>query len=155
MSTLVRAAIRPMSVRGRVATDPEIRDAVRHVLATLYAGGQVVERRRDRRFPFPNLLYLSTLDEVGCAPAGAPLAAVGKTLSEGGLGFFHPAPLAHRRMIVSLESAPGQWTSLLTDLTWCRFTRFGWYESGGRFLRVVRLPPNSLARAASGVEYQI
>ena len=118
-----------------MAADPEIREAVRHVLAALYSGGQVVERRRERRFPFPNLLYLSSLDEAGCAPVGAPLAAVGKTLSEGGLGFYHPAPLAERRMIVSLELAEGEWMSLLTDLTWCRFTRFGWYESGGRFLQ--------------------
>jgi len=144
-----------MTVRGRMATDPEIRDAVRHVLSALYAGGQAVERRRERRFPFPNLLYLSSLDEAGCSPVGAPLAAVGKTLSEGGLGFYHPAPLAERRMIVSLELAAGQWMSLLTDLTWCRFTRFGWYESGGRFLRVVRVPPSAFSRTASGAEYQI
>ena len=33
--------------------------------------------------------------------------------------------------------AAGGWFGFLIDLTWCRFTRQGWYESGGRFLESV------------------
>jgi hypothetical protein len=29
---------------------------------------------------------------------------------------------------------------VLVDLKWCRFTRHGWYESGGRFLQIVPSP---------------
>ena len=65
---------------------------------------------------------------------------VGKHLSERGLGFYHPQPLPYRRMIVSLEGPRGDWFGFLIDLTWCRFTRQGWYESGGRFLESVASP---------------
>ena len=43
-------------------------------------------------------------------------------------------------MIVSLESRSGQWLGFLIDVTWCRFTKQGWYESGGRFLQSVLSP---------------
>jgi len=56
------------------------------------------------------------------------------------LGFYHPHPLPYRRMIVSLETGDGRWLSFLIDLTWCRFTKQGWYESGGRFLQPVDPP---------------
>ena len=57
-----------------------------------------------------------------------------------GLGFYHPQPLPHRRMIASLESGNGHWLGFLIDVTWCRFTKHGWYESGGRFLEAVLSP---------------
>jgi hypothetical protein len=40
-------------------------------------------------------------------------------------------------MIVALETAGGDRLRLLIDVTWCRFTEQGWYESGGRFLQTV------------------
>ena len=65
---------------------------------------------------------------------------VGKDISEHGLGFYHQAPLPHRRMIASLESSHGRWHGFLIDLNWCRFTKGGWYESGGRLLKAVLSP---------------
>ena len=32
------------------------------------------------------------------------------------------------------------WIGLLLELTWCRFTRHGRYDNGGRFLAVVPSP---------------
>ena len=43
-------------------------------------------------------------------------------------------------MIATLESAAEERISFLIDLNWCRFTRHGWYESGGRFLDVATPP---------------
>ena len=43
-------------------------------------------------------------------------------------------------MIVSLRTGTGAWLGFLIDLTWCRFTKQGWYESGGRFLQSVLSP---------------
>ena len=43
-------------------------------------------------------------------------------------------------MIALLETAGGARLAFLIDLTWCRFKRQGWYESGGRFLQVAPLP---------------
>jgi hypothetical protein len=86
------------------------------------------------------LIHLTPVGDDGCTPCGDSIVVVGKHLSERGLGFYHPQPLPYRRMIASLEAGNGQWTGFLIDLNWCRFTRQGWYESGGKFLEAVLSP---------------
>jgi hypothetical protein len=138
----VQPRLRPSQFNVRPSpSEVEIREKVRSLLASHYGRSFVMERRRERRFPFPHLVQLTPLADDGQTASGPPIVGVGRELSEGGFGFFHPAPLAHRQMIAALESAEGCWTSLVIDLTWCRFLRQGWYESGGRFLRTIALPP--------------
>ena len=120
--------------------EEEVRAQVWGVLTTLYPRNRTGERRNDNRYPFPYLVHLTPVDEDGVSLCGETLVVVGKHLSEHGLGFYHPQPIPHRRMIVSLEAGNGQWVGFLVDLNWCRFTGAGWYESGGRFLQAV-LPP--------------
>lgn len=88
------------------------------------------------------------MDANGKAPTGPPTTVVGKHLSERGLGFFHPQPLANRLVVVSLEKGDGRWFSFLLDVHRCRFTRQGWYESGGRFLAAVNPPSAADIRTA-------
>jgi hypothetical protein len=126
------------------AVDASLREQVRAVLLGLYPAGKVIERRRERRYPYPHLLYLTPADQP--PEASKSIVVVGKQLSERGLGFYHQQPLPHRRMIASLD-AGDHWLGLLIDLTWCRFTRKGWYESGGRFLETVPSPIDSAQRA--------
>jgi hypothetical protein len=76
-------------------------------------------------------------------PVAEPLVVIGKTLSERGLGFYHAEPLPYRRVIASLESPQGAWVAFLMDLNWCRFSRKGRYETGGRFLQAVASPMES------------
>lgn len=120
--------------------DDDIRTQVWALLSTVDPRRNGSERRRETRYPFPHLIYLTAVDQDGVTPAGENLVVVGKHISQRGLGFYHPKPLAHRRMIVSLQSGNGHWLGFLIDLNWCRFTRQGWYESGGRFLEVVASP---------------
>ncbi len=122
-------------VAPAATVDPEIRSGVQSLLASYYPDGLVVERRRERRFPYPHPVHLTPVADDDCTPLAEPIVVIGKHLSEGGLGFFHQQPLACRRALVSLEQADGRWLGLIIDLTWCRFTRHGWYESGGRFLK--------------------
>jgi len=117
----------------------EIRMQVWGVLTTLYPKSRGLERRRESRYPFPYLVHLTPIDDQG-EISGETIVVVGKHLSERGLGFYHPRPLPYRRMIVSLESPDGQWLGFLIDLSWCRFTKQGWYESGGRFLEATLSP---------------
>jgi hypothetical protein len=134
------------------SVDPEIRSGVQSLLASYYPDGLVVERRRERRFPYPHLVYLTPVADDGCTPVGNSIVVIGKHLSEGGLGFFHQHPLVCRQAVVSLELADGGWIGLVIDLTWCRFTRHGWYESGGRFLRAVpAVAPLSRSRPPVGI----
>ena len=97
-----------------------------------------IERRQDRRYPYPHLVRLTPAGRNGCTPVGPTVTVVGKNLSEHGMGFFHPQPLPDRRMIVSFDAGNGRWLGLLVDITWCRFKCTGWYESGGRFLQRCR-----------------
>jgi len=116
-----------------------IRGQVAEVISRLYPRPDRVERRKENRWPFPYLVHLTPVDEA-LSPQGETVVVVGKHLSQRGLGFYHPHPLPHRRMVVSLETGDGRWLSFLIDLTWCRFTKQGWYESGGRFLQPVDPP---------------
>jgi hypothetical protein len=113
----------------------DVRAQVWALLAALYPQHEFLERRRENRYPFPSMIRLTPVGRDGFTPEGETMSVVGKHLSQRGLGFYHPQPLPYRRMIASLEDPSGQWLSFLIDLSWCRFTRQGWYESGGRFLQ--------------------
>ena len=119
--------------------DSELLSQVWGLLSALHPKLEIGERRREMRYPFPQLIHLTPVGDDNLTPCGASLTVVGKHISQRGLGFYHPTPLPHRRMIASLECDHG-WFSFLVDLNWCRFTRQGWYESGGRFLRAVAPP---------------
>ena len=125
--------------------DGAVREHVWKLLAARYPAGKFTERRVEQRFPYPQLIHLSPLASDGVTACGEPLVVVGKHLSERGLGFFHQHPLPHRRMLASLEMRHEVWVGLIIDITWCRFTHHGWYDSGGRFLRAV---PSPLAHAS-------
>jgi hypothetical protein len=120
--------------------DQAIRRQVWSLLAGVYPPNKWTERRADQRFPLPQLIHLNALGTDGITPLADSIVAVGKQLSERGLGFFHPLPIPHRRMVVSLEAASNGFIGFLIDITWCRFTQYGWYESGGRFLQVLQSP---------------
>jgi hypothetical protein len=118
----------------------ELRTRVHALLSAMYPHGVTLERRVEVRYPYPSLVYLTPVGDDGYNPCGESLVVVGKHLSEHGLSFYHREPLHHRRVIASLEAGRRQWMGVLVDLKWCRFTRHGWYESGGRFLQIVPSP---------------
>ncbi|GAB4134318.1 hypothetical protein [Thermopirellula anaerolimosa] len=117
--------------------DEAVRDGVWQTLSALMPDVHPGERRECVRFNFPYLVRLTMVSEDDGTPRGSPVVVVGRQISEGGLGFYHPKPLAARRMIATFD-AGGEPVSLLMELLWCRSTQQGWYESGGRF--VARVP---------------
>ena len=139
MSTRINEPQLRTSPRRNRSPAEDVQTQVWGVLGTLYPRGDRVERRGDQRYPYPYLINLTPVAEDGITRQGETVVVVGKHLSERGLGFYHPRPLPHRRMIASLETNDGTRLGLLVDVTWCRFTKEGWYESGGRFLRAVVL----------------
>jgi hypothetical protein len=131
--------VNPLLEQALVAED-DVQSQVLALLGTLQPNVQLLERRHDARYPFPRLLELTPVGADGISPCGESVVVVGKHLSPRGLGFYHQQPLPYRRMIVSLESGNGHYFAFLIDLNWCRFTKKGWYESGGRFLQAVPSP---------------
>jgi hypothetical protein len=118
----------------------EVRTQVWGLLATIYPRNDVVERRRETRYPFPCLIHLTPVGADGVTPDGDTVVVVGRDLSEHGVGFYHQTPLPFRRVIASVECGRGNWIGFLVDLSWCRFTRGGWYESGGRLIQSALSP---------------
>jgi len=91
---------------GAIRED-DIRTQVWGLLSTLYPRKALAERRREQRYPFPGLIYLTPVAAAGAPPRGESLVVVGKHISERGLGFYHPQPLPYRRMIASMRPAMG------------------------------------------------
>ena len=124
---------------GIASPDEANRWQVRELLAGLYPAGPF-ERRREQRYPLPKLIQLRPVGPDGRTPLGPTITASGKHISETGLSFFHPQPLAYRLVIVSVEKPDRTRAEFLLDVDWCRFTQLGWYESGGRFLPMPEAP---------------
>lgn len=122
----------------------QVRAQVSGLLSTFCPRSGMTERRCEQRFPFPYLIHLTPVAEDGVSPSGETVVVVGKHLSERGLGFYHPKALPYRRMIASLEVGTGVWMGFVIALTWCRFTKEGWYESGGRFIQAVPSPVGTI-----------
>lgn len=122
---------------GGPAIDEAIRDRVHELLMLMHRPGYKPERRGDRRYPYPQLVRLTPIGLDGQMPCGPAIVVAGKSLSEGGFGFYHPQPLSQRRMVASFHAGDSRWVGFLIDLPWCRFKAEGWYESGGRFLKAV------------------
>ncbi|MHB1034517.1 MAG: hypothetical protein ACYC35_06000 [Pirellulales bacterium] len=126
----------------------DLRLQVHGLLATLHQPGLTLERRVDLHYPYPRLVHLTPIDDDGVLHADEAIMVAGKHISERGLDFFHPFPLPFRRVVASLDAGNGRWLGFLLDVSWCRFTGRGWYESGGRFLQAMPSPLNEPYAAA-------
>lgn len=132
----------------RPAVDEEIRAGVCELLLATREPARIVERRSSRRYPYPYLVRLSPVASDGNSSGGPSIVVAGRSLSEGGFGFYHPQPIPHRRVIAQFHVGNGRWVGFLMDLPWTRFTAEGWYESGGRFLGTVPVGEPSPTTAA-------
>jgi hypothetical protein len=108
---------------------------VQLVLGNAGATAHGIDRRRERRFPFPYPIRLQPVEMNGVTPAGDEIGVLGKHLTERGLDFYHREPLPCRRGLVTFDCASAGPVTLLIELTWCRFGQHGWYENGGRFVK--------------------
>jgi hypothetical protein len=135
----------PTLAKKMVASVPgkNLNQCVFTILGISQPGTSRVERRSEERYPYPKLIYLTPLNKDTPTDAPTKIIVTGKHLSESGLGFYHKTPLPYRRVIASFEQSDGNWLGLIMDITWCRFTKEGWYESGGRFIEIAESPLNS------------
>lgn len=119
-------------------------DRIAASVATALAAAQPcrrpLERRRESRHPFPYPLHLTPYTADGRPDVARTFVVIGKHLAPHGLDFYSREPLAERRVIVSLDAGCEEWIGLVVELTWCRFSRHGWYDNGGRFVAVTPSP---------------
>lgn len=95
----------------------------------------IVTSRRAHRVGYAWPVVLTPMDDAGRRTVGEPLQALGNDLSVDGVSFVHHRPLPYRHVAVTFDLGNGRSESVVTRLTWCRFTCEGLYRSGGRFLR--------------------
>jgi hypothetical protein len=93
------------------------------------------ERRHDDRIAIPVLFRLTPFDSERQPLEQEASIVVGKNISRRGVSFYHEKPITHRRALIELaDPSIGSFVAEI-DVTWCRFTKPGWYESGGRLIR--------------------
>jgi hypothetical protein len=129
----------------------DVQDRVLDVVSLYRTRPACGDRRCDRREPFPYPIHVTPVADNGEVLSDETFVVLGKHLSERGLDFYHNAPLPYRRVITSWECRDGSWLALMLDLRWCRSTRHGWYENGGRFVQAV---PSPLGSAPSADEVE-
>ncbi len=137
MASLVNEKLRGGASELAAPLNEQSRSQVWNLLSGMYPTVSINERRREQRFPYPRLFVLTPVEPDTLEQIGPALTAAGKHLSESGISFYHPEPLPYRWVIATVDNVDTLTYSFLVDLDWCRFTRQGWYESGGRFLRAV------------------
>jgi hypothetical protein len=97
------------------------------------------ERRHDDRIAIPVLFRLTPYDDDRQLLEQEASIVVGKNISRRGVSFYHEKPITHRRALIELaDPSVGSFVAEI-DVTWCRFTKPGWYESGGRLIRTATL----------------
>lgn len=116
----------------------EVRQGVWRLLSNLYPVASPMNRRGQQRYPFACLTNIQPVAEDSLTPTGEPIVAATKNISEAGISFFHAANLPYRRVVLTFEYDDLATISFLVDVSWCRFTRHGWYESGGRLLQILK-----------------
>lgn len=125
-------------------------DAISQCVQTALVGAQIdrqIERRTETRHPYPYPIHMTPVDRTGRPLLDDTFVVVGKHLSNHGVDFYFAQPLEWSRVIASFPLRDGRMIGLLMDLTWCRFSRHGWYDNGGRFVSVVDSPLSSSAAA--------
>jgi hypothetical protein len=109
-----------------------------------------IERRREARYPYPYPIPLTPFLLDGTPDVERTFVVIGKHLAPHGIDFYCRHPLADRRVIASLDCGRDGWVGVVVELTWCRFSRHGWYDNGGRFVAVVEPPLAALDRQSAG-----
>lgn len=118
----------------------EIDRLVESLVASWHSSAQLRQNRRWHRTPYRKPVVITPLDDIADTPIAEPHLAFGRDLAAGGLSFLHEQPLPHRIVAVTFSLEADMATAVVTRLTWCRFTRRGTYQSGGKFLRTIDLP---------------
>ena len=141
----VLSALPPLAVlAGGGRRHDAVVSSVRSALDAVEKFRRPLERRREARYPYPYPIHLTPFSRDGSPDVDRTFVVIGKHLAPHGIDFYFSQPLAERRVIASLDCGRDGWIGLIVELDWCRFSRHGWYDNGGRFIGVVPSPLSDL-----------
>lgn len=132
-------SLRNLRIRISPCDDTTIAERARSIAQSVQVPWHELGRRTQHRVPFPQLVEFLPLANDGRTIVGETLHVVGKNLASLGFDFYHQEPMPYRFAIVRLPVGDDQWIHFQLKISWCRFLKPGWYDSGGRFVRIVEL----------------
>jgi hypothetical protein len=97
-----------------------------------------VEKRAHRRFPFRRPITITPVSNATGRPDQfKSFPAFGIDISATGICFLARQLVPVRKAVLSMEGPGDKTVALLFEPRWVRFTRGGWYQTGGRLLEVM------------------
>ena len=97
-----------------------------------------VEKRAHRRFPFRKPITVTPVNNHSGRPDRTKsFSAFGIDISSCGICFLARELVPARKAVLSAEGPNGEMVTLLFEPRWVRFTRGGWYQTGGRLVEVL------------------
>lgn len=97
-----------------------------------------VEKRTHRRFPFRKPITVTPVNNHSGRPDRMKsFSAFGIDISATGICFLARQLVPARKAVLSAEGPNGDVATLLFEPRWVRFTRGGWYQTGGRLVEVL------------------
>lgn len=144
MDTAVFPLVQPMIVPDSLGHELDVDSVIRRVISGKQPLERRMERRLDARYAYPYPLTLTPIEAVLRGNWTSNIAAIGKHITVHGLDFYTTAPLAAKEVICQFHLANVA-CSLVIELTWCRHNSQGWFENGGKFVRVWKAPASMSA----------
>lgn len=96
------------------------------------------EKRSHRRYPFRRPLTITpVIEQSGRPDRVQSFPAFGFDISSAGISFLARQLLPSRKAVVTCDGFDDRPVNLLFEPRWVRFTRGGWYQTGGRLLEVL------------------
>jgi hypothetical protein len=139
METAVFRMIEPFALPEALGHEQDVDSVIRRAVAGKQPIDRRLDQRRDVRYAYPYPLTLLPLDVALRGEQNRMIAAIGKHVTVHGVDFYTSAPIAAKEVICQFHS-PTCAYSLVLELTWCRHNAQGWFENGGKFLRVWKTP---------------
>jgi hypothetical protein len=97
-----------------------------------------LEKRVHRRYPFRKPITVTPVNsQTGRPDRLKSFSAFGIDISSCGVCFLARQLVPVRKAILSAEGPSGEMVTLLFEPRWVRFTRGGWYQTGGRLVQVL------------------
>ncbi len=124
----------------------EISRIVNQVVASWHSPTALGEQRRWQRMNYRRPAVITPLEDRTGEPLAQHKIVSGRDISPNGFSFTHLDPIACRSAIVTFAFEQRPWNAIVIRLSWCRFTRAGVYQSGGKFVNPAEspIPPDQI-----------
>ena len=116
----------------------DLRECVEGLLEVSWGRRVSLDKRLTQRLPFRKPLTITPVADQSEKPEPSRrFAAFGTEISTTGVGFLARQLVPSRSAVITCDGPDSSLIHLLFHARWVRFTRGGWYQVGGRLMRVL------------------